>query len=56
MNKRALLICRYDNWPDLTPDRLWQLPAHMWPQLALACDEIAKQRADEADELRRMRR
>lgn len=55
VEKRALLICRHDYWPELTPERLWQLPADMWVQLALACDAIAKQRADEAEELRKRR-
>lgn len=55
MTKRALLICRHDYWPELTPDRIWDLPAEMWAQLALACDAISKQRADEAAELKKRR-
>lgn len=55
MRKRALLICRHDNWPGLTPDRLWELPYDLWAPLALACDSIQKQREDERAELERLR-
>jgi hypothetical protein len=55
INKRALLICRHDFWPGLTPDRLWDLPYHLWASLALSCDAIVKQREDERAELERRR-
>lgn len=56
MNKRALLICRYDYWPELTPDRIWELPYEMWGPLALACDSITAKREQAAAELESKRR
>ncbi|MDQ1111161.1 hypothetical protein QE418_000609 [Microbacterium testaceum] len=54
--RRALLICRHDYWPALTPDRLWELPYDLWAQLALSCDAIAKQKEEDAAELERLRK
>ncbi|MCC2030612.1 hypothetical protein [Microbacterium allomyrinae] len=56
MTARALLICRNDYWPSLTPDRLWELPYAMWARLAVACDAIAAQRAADVEEIKRMSR
>ena len=56
VRKRALLICRHDNWPALTPDKLWSLDYDLWPQLALACDQIQADREKQARELEAKRR
>ena len=51
-----LLICRYDYWPGLTPDRLWEIPYDRWAALALAVDKIHAQRQRaEADASERMK-
>jgi len=56
VRKRALLICRHDNWPALTPDKLWLLDFDLWPQLAIACDQIQAERERQAREMERRRR
>lgn len=56
MRKRAILISRHDYWPGITPEKLWELPAHLWPQLALSCDALTAERQRVADEIERKSR
>lgn len=46
-----LLICRFDYWPGLTPERLWQIPYVQWGPLALAVDKLAADRKRENEEI-----
>jgi hypothetical protein len=56
VHKRALVICRHDYWPGLTPDKLWELDYDLWATLALACDQISADRAAAAEEMKRKAR
>lgn len=54
--KRELLICRYDYWPSLTPDKIRELDYTQWPHLAIACDSLSEQRERDAEEMKRKAR
>ena len=36
----------------MTPDKVWALDYELWPKLALAVDEIAAQRAKDAEDMK----
>jgi hypothetical protein len=50
---RILVICQAQHWPGITHSNVWSLPLNVWLTLAVSCDRVV---AQEAEQIRDMKR
>ncbi|MCI1791746.1 hypothetical protein [Bifidobacterium tibiigranuli] len=53
MWSRILVICQAQHWPGITHSNVWSLPLNVWLTLAVSCDRVV---AQEAEQIRDMKR